>query len=55
MRTPTGSRRSNAKQGGGCLDTRPCFTPYWTTFELPTIDMKASSVGTLDQIVVRLR
>lgn len=30
-------------------------TPYWTTFELPAIDMKVSSVGTLDQIVAGLR
>jgi hypothetical protein len=31
------------------------YTPYWTTFELPPIDMKAASVGILDQIVVGLR
>jgi len=31
------------------------YTPYWTTFELPTIDMKAASVGILDQTVARLR
>jgi hypothetical protein len=30
-------------------------TPYWTTFELPAIDMKAASVGILDQIVAGLR
>jgi hypothetical protein len=28
-------------------------TPYWTTFELPAIDMKAASVGILGQIVGR--
>jgi hypothetical protein len=32
-------------------EARIRFTPYWTTFELPTIDMKAASVGILDQIV----
>ena len=26
-------------------------TPYWTTFELLSIDMKAASVGILDQMV----
>jgi hypothetical protein len=31
------------------------YTPYWTTFELPVIDMKAASVGVLDQIVAGLR
>jgi len=31
------------------------YTPYWTTFELPAIDMKAASVGILDQIVAGLR
>jgi hypothetical protein len=32
-----------------------CYTPYWTTFELPPIDMKAASVGILDQIATGLR
>jgi hypothetical protein len=31
------------------------YTPYWTTFELPPIDVKAASVGLLDQIVAGLR
>jgi hypothetical protein len=31
------------------------YTPYWTTFELPAIDMKVASVGILDQIVTGLR
>jgi len=31
------------------------YTPYWTTFELPAIGMKAASVGILDQIVAGLR
>jgi len=31
------------------------YTPYWTTFELPAIDMKAASVGVLDQIVAGVR
>ena len=31
------------------------YTPYWITFELPAIDMKAASVGIVDQIVARLR
>ena len=31
------------------------YTPYWITFELPAIDVKAASVGILDQIVARLR
>jgi len=30
------------------------YTPYWITFELPSIDMKAASVGLLDQIVAGL-
>ena len=30
-------------------------TPYWTTFELPAIDVKAASVGLLDQLVAGLR
>jgi hypothetical protein len=33
----------------------PASTPYWITFELPAIDMKAASVGILDQIVGRLK
>jgi hypothetical protein len=39
------------------MDTpaHPASTPYWTTFELPAIDMKAASVGILDQIVAGLR
>jgi hypothetical protein len=28
----------------------PASTPYWTTFELPAIDMKAASVGVSTQI-----
>jgi len=31
------------------------YSPYWTTFELPAIDMKAASVGILDQILAGLR
>jgi hypothetical protein len=31
------------------------YTPYWITFELPVIDMKAASIGVLDQIVAGLR
>jgi len=31
------------------------YTPYWMTFELLPIDMKAASVGILDQMVVGLR
>jgi hypothetical protein len=31
------------------------YTPYWITFELPAIDMKAASVGILDQIAAGLR
>jgi hypothetical protein len=31
------------------------YTPYWTTSELPAIDMKASSVGLLDHIGAELR
>jgi len=34
---------------------RLCYTPYWTTFELPAIDMKVASVGILDQIAAGLR
>jgi len=30
-------------------------TPYWITFEFPAIDMKAASVGILDQIATGLR
>jgi hypothetical protein len=30
-------------------------TPYWTTSEPRSIDMKAAAVGTLDQIVAGLR
>jgi hypothetical protein len=30
-------------------------TPYWMTFELPPIDMKAASIGILDQIAAGLR
>ena len=30
-------------------------TPYWTTFELPAIDMNAASVGIVDQIVAGRR
>jgi hypothetical protein len=30
------------------------YTPYWTTFELPSIDMKVASVGVLDQMVAGL-
>ena len=37
------------------LSRRLFYTPYWTTFELPTIDMKAASVGMLDQIVTGLK
>ena len=47
---------------GGLLPKRalssgviPSGTPYWTTFELPAIDMKAASVGLLDQIVAGSR
>jgi hypothetical protein len=40
-------------------EQRPCgkvfYTSYWITFELPPIDMKAASVGSLDQIVAGLR
>jgi len=34
---------------------RHFYTPYWTTFELRSIDVKAASVGILDQIVAGLR
>jgi len=34
---------------------RHFYTPYWTTFELRSIEMKAASVGLLDQIVAGLR
>jgi hypothetical protein len=34
---------------------RPFYTPYWTTFELPSIDTNAASVGILDQIAAGLR
>ena len=44
-----------------CLDALPgraqrpfgrlFYTPYWTTFEFPAIDMKAASVSTLGQMV----
>jgi hypothetical protein len=37
------------------LFARDFYTPYWTTFELPSIDMKDASVGLLDQIVAGLR
>jgi hypothetical protein len=37
-----------------CSSEATC-TPYWTTFELPLIDMKAALVGTVDQIVAGLR
>jgi hypothetical protein len=30
-------------------------TPYWTTFELPLIEMKAASVGILEQAIAGLR
>ena len=45
---------AGSKAGAGAL-SHPCFTPYWTTFELPAIDMKAASVGILDRIVTGLR
>jgi len=31
------------------------YTPYWTTFELPPIDMKVASIGILGPIVAGLR
>ena len=34
---------------------RILYTPYWTTFELPLIDMKAASIGILGQIAAGLR
>jgi len=34
---------------------RHFHTPYWTTYELPAIDMKAASVGIWSQIVAGLR
>ncbi len=49
-RTRTASA-GQTQSKSGCLGTRSCFTPYWTTFELPAIDMKAASVGILDRIV----
>jgi len=43
----------------GPVEQRPygrvVYTPYWTTFELPAVEMKAASVGTLDQIAAGLR
>jgi hypothetical protein len=40
---------------GERLFGRLFYTPYWTVFELPPIDMKAASVGILDQIGAGLR
>jgi hypothetical protein len=37
------------------MRSRPLFTPYWITFELPSIDVKAASIGILDQVVAGLR
>jgi hypothetical protein len=39
------------------MDTHahPASTPYWITFELRSIDVKAASVGILDQMVAGLR
>jgi len=31
------------------------YTPYWTTFEPPVIDVKAALVGIVDRIVAGLR
>ena len=48
MGCPVGSRKQT-------LFGRLFYTPYWTTFELPPVDMKAASVGILDQMVTGLR
>jgi len=45
---PVGSRKQT-------LFGRPFYTPYWTTFELPPIDVKVASVGMLDRIVAGLK
>jgi hypothetical protein len=45
---PVGSREQDPFR-------RTLYTPYWTTFELTAIDMKAASVGILDQVVAGLR
>ena len=46
---PKGHERSVAHAPG------LCSTPYWTAFELPSIDVKAAAVGILDQIRAGLR
>jgi hypothetical protein len=33
------------------LSRRLFYTPYWTTFELPAIDIKAELIGILDRVV----
>jgi hypothetical protein len=43
-----------SQMGHGKADCCIC-TPYWTTFELSAIDVKAASVGLLDHIVAGLR
>ena len=45
---------AESRSGTG-TPAHPASTPYWTTFELPLIDVKAASVGILDQIVAGLR
>ena len=51
QRLLTGQEKSQCGPGRA----RIVFTPYWTTFELPAIDMKAACVGALDQTVAGLR
>jgi len=45
---PVGSREESCFR-------RLFYTPYWITFELPTIDMKAAAAGILNQIVAAFR
>jgi hypothetical protein len=45
---------AGSRSGMG-TDAHPASPPYWTTFELPAIDQKATSVGLLDQRVAGVR
>jgi len=44
---------AESRSGTG-TPAHPASTPYWTTFELRSIDMKVASVGVLGQIGARL-
>jgi hypothetical protein len=44
---------AGSRSGTGA-HAHPASTPYWTTFELSAIDMKAESIGILDHVVANL-